>query len=61
LNHIIKNVAETGIIVDPFHSGTSDALSNIDYGESDGGLTDNSRNLKIGGSVRDSREVAIPM
>ena len=54
VNHKVDDVAETGVVVDPFHSETAEAISNIDSGRSDG-MRD-SKELKLGASVRDSRD-----
>jgi hypothetical protein len=55
VNHKIWDVAETGIIDDPFHSETAEAVSNIDSGRSSMvGIGDHGK-LKIGETIRDSR------
>jgi hypothetical protein len=56
VNHKIWDVAETGIIGDPFHSETGSAISNIDSGRS--GHTQSTGSLPIGKTIRDDRSGA---
>ena len=64
LNHQIKDVCETGQVIDPFHSETAKALSAIDSVISDvdsNKISNLSHELKIGASIEDSRLHATPM